>query len=238
MVINKLIYITIVLITITNSCHCKKHEPKPIEAEKNAYDFFPVSNPNKKWVFEVFKTDYTKKPPMSKYVYDDTLYFVKDSSIVRDTLHPYFFKYYKFKKEHEYNDMLIGNFLDEAPVLRIGKQNIYGPLFDLDLISEGGNNINYNFNGAPINEFVQTKYSTPMQKGKTTSLGNFDVINSNASYQYTSRDGSSSLKYTQYFSFAKNIGLVESSFDYYRKYTPFNIDSFYTVLYKIKKVIN
>jgi len=237
MAINKIIYITIVLITITNGCHCKKQEPRPAEVEKNAFDYFPNNN-DKQWVYAVYKTDYSVKPPITKYVYDDTLYFEKDSNILRDTSKPYYYKYYRFKKDHEYNNLLIGNFPDEAPVLRIGKFNIYGPLFDLDLIADGGSNVNYNYNGAPINELVKTQYSSPMQKGKTTALGNVDVINSNASYQYSTRDGSSSLRYTQYFSFAKNLGLVESSFDYNYKNSFLNIDSSYSVLYKIKKVIN
>lgn len=236
MVYNRILILCFFALVVFNGCHCKKTEPVPEEKELNAFQYFPDNN-NKQWIYEVYKTNYTINPPKSEYVYDDTLYFVKDSTLTKDSLKPIKFKFYDFKKKHDYKSFTIGKFPFDNDILLLFIDNVASTLYDLSNMASKGPSQNFNSDGLPINNRVKASYSSPYIYDYQTALGNFKTIFSAARYLESSANVY--LRYSHTFTFADGIGPVRYSFDYEYKNPLINItDSLFSVDYRIKKVVN
>lgn len=228
------LYLCFFILIAFNGCNCKDNEPKPSQIDNDAYTYFPNNN-DKQWIFEVQKADYTLRPPVYKYVYDDTLFFEKDTNLRRDSVNKLIFKIYKFKKGHDLQKLIIGKFPVDPPILYQCIDGICCQLYDLDAIQDNGTYQAFKTDGKPINNRINAEYSSPFQQNYNSSVGSYKVINSSMSYNENSSNGYFIYKHT--FKFGEKIGPIEYTFDLKHKYTPSGIDSFYTTYYKIKKVI-
>ncbi len=235
MTINKILIFCFFATVAINGCRCKKSEPEPAVIQLNAFEYFPDNN-NKQWIYEVYKVNYTVKPSISAYAYDDTLSYVKDTNITDNKMYPTNFKFYDFRKKHEFNSFTVGKYPDTGERLLIYSDQISLTLYDLNNITNDGPYQKFKSDGLPINNKVSSYYFTPFENNYQTSIGNFKAITSNTSYLFS--NSGLYLRYNHYYKFAENIGPVNLFFDYEYRNPSLNIDSFYTVEYRIKKVIN
>ena len=206
---------------------CKKKTEIVTKDDTNtkiAYDYWSNYKFEKR-VYKVFK----KSSSQLIYLYNDTLFYTKDSNIA--TAYKYYFQQFKFSNSKK--SFLIGIFNESNLRIRLGKADF--TLFNLDLLKEGGPYSQISYNGFPFENRYEVKYISRFLFNYPTNFGKLKVISSNI--RYVTNTGGGSESSLMDLTCAKNYGLVEMQYNYSSQNVSYQKDTIFEEVYQLDKII-
>lgn len=185
---------------------CRCHDDfsaVPVPEEKSCYLYWPI-DAHRQWVFEVY--DNSISP--AKYLFVDTLQFLRDSNILSHG--ELYFHVFGFKQSNQIGQFVIGNYIDNPGKLYLLMDNVNYTLFDVNLLTEKPPATTYKSNGLPIDNRYEMSYInliglTNTNIGKLRSLYSYYTF-----VQNYSPTGLESRDVT--FIFGENTGPIQISY--------------------------
>lgn len=191
------------------------------------YQYWSIKQ-NVKWVFDV----YSDSLGDLKYLYKDTLIYLKDTNIAKSGI--LFFTVFKFRKKPNNFEFVIGKVFPNS--LSYFLEGVSYEAFNLDKINDNVDSV-FIYDGFPFSNKYRVSFNSPNLMNFKTKLGFFDVIYSKIEYSLLHQGGGKIQKSYDFY-FAKDLGPVELHYKY-KTYNRLNfIDSSVNLVYKINKVIN